>query len=303
MREHRRNLLAENGNPTGVVLFLIGILCMSIMDAAVKLLTDNYSVMQLILMESIFGSITLAVILVREGSLRLHSQLWGILLLRAMLTLGTMAFFFAALETQSLAQVTMLFMTSPLLVLIFSAILLGEGFTVQQLAGVGLGAVGACFILSPSSFSLGPEALLPLGAATCSALGLTASRFLTRTETASRIMFYEIALLLTVSAVWLSGDWPAPATADIPLIAIMGIMGALTVYLRTLATSYTDLGRLAPFEYTGMIWAIVFGVLIWAEFPDGWSLLGASLIAAGGILGSRSAAGQITLQQEMPDPR
>ncbi|MEO1160345.1 MAG: DMT family transporter, partial [Pseudomonadota bacterium] len=113
------------------------------------------------------------------------------------------------------------------------------------------------------------------------------SKVLVRTESSSAIVTYELLVLFCVSVVWMPQTWITPAALDWPIIALIGIMGSLCVYYRTRACEYSPLSVLAPFEYTGMIWAILFGFVIWSELPDMWGWFGAALIAASGVYVTR----------------
>lgn len=268
----------------GILLFLLGILCMAVMDAAAKWLAVSYVAIQLVFFNSIFGTIPLAVILSKEGMGSLKTKNWYLLAARGFITVGTMFFFFTALKYLPLAEVTIIFLVAPLLTVLLSCILLGEKVHRVQIACIAVGLAGAVLIVRPGALAFQLTMLLPLGAALCAALGLVASKVLVRSETSSALVAYELLVLFGVSALLVPEYWVTPDVSDLPVMALMGIMGALSVYYRTRACSHTSLGILAPFEYTGMIWAIIFGFMIWAELPDIWGWTGAALIAGSGTI-------------------
>ena len=271
----------------GILLFSLGVFCMAVMDAGAKWLTATYAVIQLIFFDSLFGSIPMAFTLRKEGFGTLRTRRWYLLIGRGCLTGGTMFFFFTALKHLPLADVTIIFLVAPLLTTLLSALLLKEQVLLPQVIAIIVGLVGAVLIIRPGGVNFQLVMLLPLAAATLAALGLVASKVLVRTESSSAIVVYELLVLFCVSVIWIPQTWITPAALDWPIIALIGIAGSLCVYYRTRACEYSPLSVLAPFEYTGMIWAILFGFVIWSELPDMWGWFGAALIAASGVYVTR----------------
>jgi drug/metabolite transporter (DMT)-like permease len=78
--------------------------------------------------------------------------------------------------------------------------------------------------------------------------------------------------------------WTWPVGLDWGLLVLLGLLGALGHGLLVLAYARAPVSLLAPLSYTQLVWATLSGVLVFADWPDGWTLLGALVIAAGGIL-------------------
>ncbi|MEM7428115.1 MAG: DMT family transporter [Pseudomonadota bacterium] len=271
----------------GILLFSLGVFCLSVMDAGAKWLTASYAVIQLIFFDSIFGTIPIAFQMRKEGLGVLRTPRWPWLCARGALTICTIFFFFSALKYLPLAEVTIIFLIAPLLTVLLSAIFLKERISTAQLIAIAAGLLGAILIIRPGTVSFELVMLLPVAAALSTALGLIASKVLVRTESSSSVVAYELLVMFCASALIVPYYWVTPTLPDWPVIALVGITGALGVYYRTAACNYSPLNAIAPLEYTGMVWAILFGFAIWGELPDLWGWMGAVLIAAGGIYVAR----------------
>ncbi|MEO1160935.1 MAG: DMT family transporter, partial [Pseudomonadota bacterium] len=171
-------LPATNQVLYGILLFSIGVFCMSVMDAGAKWLTATYAVIQLIFFDSIFGSIPMVVALRKEGFSTLKTRKWYLLIGRGFLTVGTMFFFFTALKYLPLADVTIIFLVVPLLTTLLSAVLLKEQVALSQIMAIIVGLAGAVLIIRPGGVNFQLVMLLPLAAAVMAALGLVASKVL-----------------------------------------------------------------------------------------------------------------------------
>jgi len=260
---------------------------MSAMDAAAKWVVASYAIIQLIFFDSIFGMIPLFWKLRGEGISSLKSKRWFLLVFRGALTLCTLFFFFTSLRHMPLADTTIVFLTAPILMIIFSAIFLGESITSRQVFASILGFAGALLVFWPADFQLELTSLLPLLAALTASLGLVLSKVLVKTESPSAISVYELLVTFCVSSIFLLHNWRTPTASDWPIIALIGIMGGLCVYYRTKACKYAPLSDLAPFEYTGILWAILLGFLFWGEIPVIRTLIGAALVMGAGFYALR----------------
>ncbi len=272
------------GNARGVILFALGVFFMSALDAVAKMLAQTYSELQVIFFESVFGLLFFFGIIAPSTWRSMVSPRWPLMIGRGLLTLGTMYFFIAGLKVLPLAEVTIIFMVSPIISMCLSSLFFREHASVLQVLAVVAGALGACLIIRPPGVGMNMAALLPLAAAFCSAFGLAAARALSRRDTPEAITGYEYLTIFLVAVLLVPAGDHLPETPDLWLVVLLGLFGALCVYCRTKACSVSPLSLMAPVEYSGMIWAIIFGYAIWNNLPDFWGWVGAGLIAIGGLL-------------------
>src|SRR3546814_9718268 len=77
--------------------------------------------------------------------------------------------------------------------------------------------------------------------------------------------------------------WKAPTLSDLSLLCLLGTLGAAAQYLSTEAFRHAPASLVAPFTYSGLIWALLLGYLIWGERPHGLGMIGAGLIVGAGL--------------------
>ena len=157
----------------------------------------------------------------------------------------------------------------------------------------GVGFVGVLIMLSPylrietftGSLRGGPTlgAFCALLGAFCSAGAMIQVRRLTATETTGAIVFYFFILASTLSLCTLPFGWHRPDAADLGLFAVSGILGGIGQILVTQSYRHADTSVIAPFEYTTMIWALLFGWFVFGDLPTAAMLTGAAIVAATGV--------------------
>ncbi len=230
---------------------------------------------------------------VRTG-IRTHDRMGHVF--RGVVGTSAMAMGFAGLSLLPFSEVKAIQFASPLLVVIFAAMFLGERVRAFRLAAVVLGLAGVLIILSPRLTALqeggiggldrGQQlgAVLVLASATAAALAQVFVRKLIATETTSAIVFWFSVSAATLSLLTIPWGWVVPSAADAAMLVAAGLAGGLGQILMTSAYRHADAAVIAPFDYASILLALVIGYLWFAEVPT-WSMLGgAALVIAGGIL-------------------
>jgi drug/metabolite transporter (DMT)-like permease len=138
-------------------------------------------------------------------------------------------------------------------------------------------------ILRPGVGTFRVEALLPLSAALGYALVMLISRRLSREDSAMGILFWTAIIGTVATGVALPYDWTPPSPRDWGLFVLLGATGSLTMYFMTLAYRQAPAAVVAPFDYTILLWGLLFGWLIWRELPDPGIWPGAIVLIACGL--------------------
>ena len=213
--------------------------------------------------------------------------------LRGLVGVASMSLGFFALTRLPLPEATAINYATPLLIVIFSALLLGERVHYFRWTAVVIGLVGVIVILWPrltifaGGAALGEAeavgALAALMAAVLSAFAMMAVRNLVHTERTETIVTYffisaSILSLLTLPLGWV---WPTPEQAALLIGA--GFFGGVGQLLMTSSYRYADMSVIAPFEYVSLILTIIIGFVIFADVPTLPMLAGAVIIVASGI--------------------
>jgi drug/metabolite transporter (DMT)-like permease len=171
-----------------------------------------------------------------------------------------------------LADCVALGFAGPLFMTLLSIPLLGERVGPRRWAALAAGFGGVLMMLQPSGASFSWPMLLPLAAAFTYALGVIASRQLSRTESTTSILFYYSLGVLLVTGAVMPWQWVTPSWADLGIFALAGVVGSLGQLCLTQAYRYGEVSALAPLEYTALVWAVALGYVVWGELP-GWPVL------------------------------
>jgi drug/metabolite transporter (DMT)-like permease len=300
-------MTARRNNITGVVFLCVGILVFSLQDSVIKAISGDHAVTLAIFLRAIVAFPILAAMTAYEGGIdTLETPQWPMLVLRGLILLTAYTTYFMAFPALPLAEAIALYFLVPLIVLLLSGPLLGEKPTPQVWIAVVIGLVGVGVILQPGVGVFKPAALLSLVSAVTYALAMVLGRKYASSASASVMTFYQNAAYLvgalTIATVisvlniapvghpsidFLIRDWAIPNARDAGLMGLCGIIAAIGATCLTQGYRKAEANIVAPFEYTGMIWAAVFGYFFFGEVPRLSTIAGMVLIAAAGFVALR----------------
>jgi drug/metabolite transporter (DMT)-like permease len=273
-------------------------------DMAIKFLSGDYALHQVVLIRSVIGMVVLlAVIVPLEGGYRiLRTNRLFMHLLRGMCVVIANMTFFLALAAMPLADAVAIFFVSPLVITLFSVIFLKETVGPHRWLAVGMGLIGVVVMMRPASSSFQAVALLPLISEVAYASLHVLTRKIGDTEKAGTLTFYTQVTFIFVSVVmglttgggrfagsgdpsldFLLRDWVWPATSDYWIFVLIGIASTFGGYFISQAYRMCEAGLAAPFEYVAVVLAIFWGVMVFGEWPDQIAWIGIALIVGGGF--------------------
>jgi drug/metabolite transporter (DMT)-like permease len=204
-----------------------------------------------------------------------------------------MAFMFLGLGLLPLPEVTAISYSAPILTVVFAAAMLGEKVRLIRFTAVFMGFIGVLIILYPrlSVISLEQKfsfeargALYVLLGATLMALAHIFIRKLTKTETASAIVFYFTISSCFWSALTVPFGWVVPNMFTLGILLLAGLLGGFGQIFLTTAYKYSEASIVAPFEYISILFAIVLGYFVFGELPTLTVLVGSLVVMSAGIL-------------------
>jgi drug/metabolite transporter (DMT)-like permease len=272
----------------GVILQLCALMIFVVMDTTLKLMTASFPIVQIIWARFFFSFLTVALLIrITSGRLPWRSRAPGLQALRSLLLLASSLFFTLALAHIPLMDATAVGFASPLITVALAAFLLREPVSARRWCGVGLGFLGVMVALRPPFLTGAPlhwAYLLPLGTATSYGFYQILTRRLSAVEDSRvTILHTGVAAGLATSAMQPFVFVIPHATEWIALIAV-GVLGGISHGLLVLAFARAPASLLAPLTYTQLVWASAAGVIVFGDWPDTVTLLGAAIIAAGGLL-------------------
>ncbi len=266
-------------------LFLLAGFCLSSLDATAKYLVADHALF-LVVWARYAGQMLFVTPFAwrHAGSGFWRTQRLGLQLLRSALLLGATACFFAALRYLPLAEGSAITFLAPIFGVVLSGPVLGERPNLARWIATAAGFCGILVLVRPGSAVFHPAAFLLVLAALFNALYYLLTRKLVD-ESMYTTLFYS-ALVGTVG-LSLALPWELHAstpTSRDGLFLALGLFAGLGHWLIVRAFQFAQPSLLLPFSYLQMIWATLYGYLIFDQLPDRWSAAGMSVIVASGLL-------------------
>lgn len=269
-----------------MLLIVAALLCFTLIDAIIKLLTQRYPVPLLVFARWGVQVVALLLWLVPAMGARLfRSRELPLQLARGVLLLGASLCFFNALKFLPLAEVTALTYLSPMLVALLSAVFLRERLTALRVAMIAAGLLGMLLIVRPGGEVFHGAALLALAAAGFNAAFQILTRKLAAEDARVTLVYPAIVgtVLMSFATPW-TGIEQAIPWVDVALIVVAGLVGTFGHFLFILAFQRAPASGLTPFTYVQLVWATVVGWAIFGRLPDAFSLAGMLVIAGSGLV-------------------
>lgn len=273
----------------GIACHLSALALFVAMDTLVKLLTARYAVPQLMWARFLFSLLTVAVVMrLVTGELPWRSHAPWLQAFRSLLLAACNMLFSTALAHVPLADATAVGFASPLFTVALAAVWLRERVSPRRWIGVVVGLLGVLIALQPPFLFGGTPlhwaTILPLGTALLFAVYQILTRRLATVDDPRTTILHTgfAATLLTSLLQPLTWTWPS--AGDWGLLVLLGALGGAGHGLLVLAFARAPASLLAPLSYSQLVWAMLAGLLVFNDWPDGAALAGALVIAAGGIL-------------------
>lgn len=273
-------------NTRGALLMIGAMAGFTFNDTFIKLTGGAVPLFQLIFLRGVLASLFLYLMARRWGAVQWHlpARDWGLIGLRSACEVGATVFFLSALFRMPLPNVTAVLQILPLSVAMGAALFLGEPVGWRRWLAIAVGFGGMLLIVRP-----GPE-----GFSEATLFALVAVAFSTLRDLATRAMSRQVPSLLVsllgaVSVMGFAGlaslaeGWqPVSPRHALYILTATGFI--LMAYLcSVMVMRVGEVSFTAPFRYTGLIWALILGYLVWGDWPEPLTLLGAFIVVAMGL--------------------
>jgi len=270
----------------------------TVMNVFAKLLSENHSVIEIGFYRNLIASMPflfMVFVLGRREILVIRSKP-SLVGLRAVLGVVSLVTTFTAFSLMPMAETTVLLFTSSLFIPVLGVLFLREKVGPWRWSAVFIGFAGVVVMAGPA----GQASMLGVGVALAAAL-MHASlqivlRYLGRYESPETVTFYFMVIGTLVTALPLPFIAVTPTLAEVPLLFGVGLSGAMAQWLLSTAFRNAPAAIVTVFNYSGIVWATLFGWLIWNDWPLPSVLAGAAIVIAsnGLIIWRESRRGAIT---------
>ncbi len=214
----------------------------------------------------------------RLSSLRVHRP--GRIFASSVVQILAIFTFFYAVAFVPLAELMAISFTEPLFLTIGAALFLGETVRARRWTAVAVGFLGVIIIVQPGTSAFQPAALVAIGAAMLYAgVGLLMKN-LSERDSPVTILLYQNLFLMLLSLVPVLFVWRNPLLHEWPMLVLLGVLGVGVWLLFIKAVQIADASTVAPFVFTRLPMAALFGYLVFAEVPTIWTWIGGVIICA-----------------------
>ncbi len=227
---------------------------------------------------ALFGLILMAPWFLRLGVASVRSRRVGMHVCRALFMLGAAMAWFTAISLMPIAEVTALTFTTPLFASLGAALFLAEKVGLRRAVAIGVGFAGAMIILRPDVEALTMPAMAALASAVFGAVGMLIVKSLSRTESPATIVIYVGLLLTPLSLVPALFVWTTPSLEALAWLAALGLVANLGHMPFARAMASADATAILPFDFLKLFFSATMGYLLFAEVPDVWTWIGATVI-------------------------
>lgn len=275
----------------------------STQDAVIKGMSGTYPVYETMVIRAFVAVPILGVWLIHSLGLRaLMTPLWPRILLRALILCSAYLAFILSIAAMPMANTIAIYFTMPFFVAGLAGPFFGERVPLYRWIAITTGFAGVIVMVRPGGQVFEPASLLALYSAFGYAVGQMMGRKLAQQVAPLVIANWQNAVYFVFAVViggivqatgfageghkslaFLTRPWVTPSLQDFLILSFLGVLVAFTIVSFVSAYKYAESSFVAPFEYSAMAWAILFGLLFFNDFPDALTWTGMSIVVVAGL--------------------
>lgn len=273
-------------NTHGALLMTGSMAAFTLNDTFMKLIGTDIPLFQLLLLRSIAVMVLLGGFIYLKGNFRkpAMSRDWWLMLIRGAAEAAAAWLFFTALFRMPIANVSAILQAMPLTVTLAAALFLGEPVGWKRFTAIIVGFVGVLLIVRPGTDSFTFDSLYAVASVACVTVRDLAVRRMSPDVPSTTVAFVTVIVVGVFSAVGsLFVEW-TPVTVTNGSYLLGAVFLVLAGYiLSVMAMRIGDIGAVAPFRYASLIVALITGYFVFGDWPDGITLIGASIVVGTGL--------------------
>jgi len=268
----------------GIGLALLAFASFSLHDALIKSI-GSVPVFQIVFFVVLFSFVPFALFLAIDGSERsLRPKLPGLVALRCLFSVTGLLCVFYAFGNLPLAEVYSLIFAAPILITLLAIPILGERVRLIRWIAIILGMAGVLVVLQPGSTEFTLSHMAGLGAAACTAFTSVVTRKIGSREHSVTLVLYPMltnVLICGFATAFVYVPMPGDVLLKLCAVGVLSVIGQ-TLMIQAYRTSEAQF--VAPMQYSQMLWALLYGALVFNETVDTTVLLGSAVIVGSGLL-------------------
>ena len=268
----------------GIILILLTYLSFGILDTIQKTAVQYHSVFVLLFVKYTFCLI-FSFFIAKKNNVKNYylSNNYKIQITRCILSVCEACFFVLSFRYLALADAHTIGSLSPVLVVFFSYLILKEKINLATWVAIGISFFGVLLIMRPGLTIFNPYLVIPLLAAFFYSLFQIATRLNAQYDDNETMLFYNGLIGVIITSILSLFFWQPLHSFSFIFFIFLGLFFCMGLFLQIKALSITPASVLAPYNYTIIVWAIFFGLIVYKEIPDIFTIIGAIIIVASGV--------------------
>jgi len=268
----------------GIILILLTYLSFGILDTIQKTAVQYHSVFVLLFVKYTFCLI-FSFFIAKKNNVKKYylSNNYKIQITRCVLSVCEACFFVLSFRYLALADAHTIGSLSPVLVVFFSYLILKEKINLATWVAIGISFFGVLLIMRPGLTIFNPYLVIPLLAAFFYSLFQIATRLNAQYDDNETMLFYNGLIGVIITSILSLFFWQPLHSFSFIFFIFLGFFFCMGLFLQIKALSITPASVLAPYNYTIIVWAILFGFVVYKEIPDIFTIIGAIIIVASGV--------------------
>jgi drug/metabolite transporter (DMT)-like permease len=272
----------EKSFARGVFWMVLTAIAFSVLAVAVRGLSSKFPAVEIVLVRALVGLFMIIPLVSKSGLRSLRTRQIPMHLLRTAFSFVAMLGFFYALGYVSVADVTAFSFLIPLFTTIAVALVLGEAVDAPRWLATIVGFLGALVIIRPGFQEITFPAMVAISSALFYAGAWTTVKFLTRTDSASIIVFYMNVFMMPLALAVSLFFWVMPAWDDVPLLLIMALSGWAAHFCQARSFAAADASAVVPFDFLRLPFGALLAWIAFGQPTDIWTWVGAAIIFISG---------------------
>ena len=266
----------------GIGLMVLSIFMFSFGDAMGKFLVGTYSVGQLLFLRACAALLLLAPLIWKQRHQFVQLERPGLQLVRVMLSTLEVAAFFLATVYLPLADVITYYLAGPIFVTAMSAIFLGEKVGWRRWTAILIGFCGVLIALRPSAQTVSLPALIALGGSLSFATLMLITRSLRKTPDIVMASSQFVGTF-SLGAVLSAFHWVPPTSGSLVIFALAGCVSVTALFCVNRSLKLAPASVVVPYQYSMIVWAVIFGFVVFGDVPEVATIVGAAIIIGAGF--------------------
>ena len=267
----------------GILMMMAAVGFLGAMSVMIKLIGPGQNPIQVTFFRNIVAALVIVPFILRSGGIIvLRTKRPWMHGARALCGVIGNTLYFYAFARLALADVVVISQAVPLFVALMAVVFMGEGVGWRRWAAISVGFAGVVITVNPTG-EIAPATLATVVATVFWATTILLMRSLGRTESPYAVAFYYMIAGTVMTALALPWVWQPMAHEVYWYLVGAGVFGAFGQILMTYALKLAEASVVSPFNYTAILWGVLFDLSIWGVTPSAQTLAGAAVITAAGL--------------------